>query len=125
MFSALLFKNGNQSRGSRNRLNRPHRRRHTLHHCVFPEDCRPFGKVPPIPAVLGVVVGDSRIEREFFCCLVIHVDCKSVNVGIIFSGVTYRAKLARRDVVRSAMVPADTHLVFCLLLVEGVGHGHV
>ena len=58
------------------------------------EKCRPVAKVP-VPAVFGMVVGKAGIQEQFLCCLVGAVECYGVNVGIIFSGIAVRAKLAR------------------------------
>ena len=58
------------------------------------EKCRPVAKIP-VPAVFSVVIGKAGIQEQFLCCLVGAVECYGVNVGIIFSGIAVRAKLAR------------------------------
>ncbi len=49
----------------------------------------------PFPVAFGFVIGDSCIELQFLGGLIIDIDGKGVNVGIILGDIAYGPKLGR------------------------------
>ena len=72
----------------------------------------------------SVIVSGTKVQGEFLGRLVVGTQGKGVDFGLVIDIVACRTILALKF-TRSAMVPADAHLVLRFLPVEIVGHGQV